>query len=167
MVCREITLYYFIWYICFQKEQFYGTKKHISLLSSRGLRTEQDLFPGCQRRGWSQDKQRIPRLTNTIGSHILGNWIVIAVRQSIWGPRRINMYVFFHYPFQTAPKPKFYIYLITLICAIVMYQTTSYKISFIAKSCDTGGENTNYTGLQFERGLNPSAEVSACPSWQQ
>ena len=38
-------------------------------------------------------------MTNTIGSHILGNWSVIAgiidVRQSIWGPRRINMYVFF------------------------------------------------------------------------
>ena len=92
-----------------RRNNFTALKKHISLLSSRVLRTEQDLFPGCQRRGWSQDKQRIPRLTNTIGSHILGNWIVIAVRQTIWGPRRINMYVFFHYPLQTASKPKLFI----------------------------------------------------------
>ena len=50
-----------------------------------------------------------------------------------------------------------------------MYQTKVRKIGSIAinHSCDTGGENADYTGWQFERGLNPSADVSACPSWQQ
>ena len=47
-----------------------------------------------------------------------------------------------------------------------MYQTTK-DWFYCYEPCDTGSENADYAGWQFDRGLNPSADVSACSNWQQ
>ena len=93
-----------------RRNNFTALKKHISLLSSRVLRTEQDLFPGTL-----SEKRLIPgqAADPKIDKY---NWFTHSRQLDCYccetnnmGPQKNQHVCFFHYPLQTASKPKLFI----------------------------------------------------------